>query len=359
MEKTISNIITEENIQKAMQLLQNEFGTNWETVMKMAGTQDLRTRVGKKLTSFMSFPQRGEGGDSKWRGNCSPEVIKAAAEYVLSWRKHYGYSNKHFTLLDPMSGSGTSKPVGDSLGIETILYDLNPNPIFGKGNWNALKDDVEHSADLIFLHTPYHNIIQYSGNMWGKPNPDDLSRCENYKDFIEKLNFVIKKLYMALRKNGRLAVLVGDCKSKGQFMPIQSDMMKIGNYESFIVKAQHNCVSDTKTYNTPFIPIVTEYLLMFQKTDIFMVPFSKTIKSTVDIRSIDDPTLTWNHLIRMLCEYNGGKAKLQDLYTELENHPKAKKNKNWKERIRATIYERKDQYISLGSGEYELSYMAS
>ena len=66
--------------------------------------------------------------------------------------------------------------------------------------------------------------------MWGKANPDDLSRCENYNDFIEKLNFVIQKLYMALRKDGRLAILVGDIRSKGEFHSMQHDMMKIWRF---------------------------------------------------------------------------------------------------------------------------------
>ena len=64
---------------------------------------------------------------------------------------------------------------------------------------------MEDSADLVFFHPPYHNIIQYSGNMWGKPHPDDLSRCEDYNDFLEKLNLCIRKLYMALRKDGQTA----------------------------------------------------------------------------------------------------------------------------------------------------------
>ena len=49
----------------------------------------------------------------------------------------------------------------------------------------CFKNDVEDSADLIFFHPPYHDIIKYSGNMWGKANPDDLSRCENYNDFVQ------------------------------------------------------------------------------------------------------------------------------------------------------------------------------
>ena len=161
---------------------------------------------------------------------------------------------------------------------------------------------------------------------------------------------------MALRKDGRLAVLVGDIRSQGKFYSMQNDMMKIGKYESFIVKAQFNCVSDFKRYAKPFIPVVTEYLLLFQKEDVFVIPFSKTLSSKFDVRKKDDVTLTWHHLVRMTLESVGGSAKLSDLYSLLEDHPKAKNNEHFRERIRATIYEHKDQYISSANGEYSLRY---
>ena len=58
--------------------------------------------------------------------------------------------------------------------------------------------------------------------------------------------------------------------------------MKIGSYESFIVKAQFNCNSDSKRYAKPLIPVVCEYLLLFHKEEIFIVPFSKTLSSMFD-----------------------------------------------------------------------------
>lgn len=85
--------------------------------------------------------------------------------------------------------------------------------------------------------------------MWGKPHPDDLSRCENYNDFLEKLNLCIRKFYMALRKDGRMAVLVGDIRMQGRFYSIQHDMMRMGDFESFLVKGQFNCVSDNATFS--------------------------------------------------------------------------------------------------------------
>ena len=91
--------------------------------------------------------------------------------------------------------------------------------------------------------------------MWGSPHPDDLSRCENYQDFLEKLNYCIRKFFFALRKDGRLAVLVGDIRKDGHFYSMQNDLMRMGDFESFLVKGQFNCVSDNRRYKKPFIPV--------------------------------------------------------------------------------------------------------
>jgi len=341
---------------KAKELLREEFGDNWLTIAQMIGTEDLRMRVGKELTSFMAFPDRGSGGSNKWRGNCSPEVVSAVIRYIQSCKQYSKKDMESFTLIDPMSGSGTSHAAAQKAGIQSILYDLNPKPPAGQGDWNALKDEVDDSADLIFFHPPYHSIIKYSGYMWGKPHPDDLSRCDNYSEFIDKLNFIIKKLFMALRKDGRLAVLVGDIRSNGNFYSMQRDLIDIGKLEASITKAQFNCVSDNRTYAKPFVPIVTESLLIFHKENSLFFNFSGKRAGRFDIGARDCEALTWHHLIRLTFESKGGSASLQELYSILEDHPKSQENTHYKERIRATIYEHKAQYISCGDGVYKLSY---
>ena len=102
-------------------------------------------------------------------------------------------------------------------------------------------------------------------------------------DFIEKLNFIIKKLYLSLPTDGRLPVLVGDIRSNVVFHSIQSDMMKIGSPESFIVKGQYSCFSDTRRYNKPFITIMTEYLVVFRKDSSLIVPFTRIKKGECHI----------------------------------------------------------------------------
>ena len=346
------------DFEKAVAILKSEFGDDWRYIVQTLGTEDLRNRVGKELTSFIAYPRRQEGGENSWRGNCAPQVIADLLKYVLEYKRYHKKDVSDFTLLDPMSGSGTSKAVADSFNVRSVLYDLNPNPNQGIGNWNALKNDVEDSADLCLFHPPYHSIIQYSGKVWGnQAHPDDLSRCASYKEFIEKLNFVIKKLYVALKPDGRLAVLVGDFRTNGAFYSIQSDMMKIGTFESFICKAQYNCNSDTKRYSTPFIPIVTEYMLIFRKDHIFLVPYSVPYWKETDLSQTDSKALTWHHLIRLTIENAGGQASLSDLYSLLEKHPKAQKNQHFKERIRATIYEHPNEYTPCGdSGYVSLAY---
>lgn len=343
------------DLQRASDLLKKEFGDKWKSIVQKLGTWELTHCVGQNLTSFMAFPEREEGGNSRWRGNCSPQTIENLIRFVQKCRQYEG--KKDFLLLDPMSGSGTTHAAAKRTNVSAILYDLNPHPPKGIGNWNILRDEVMHSADLVFLHPPYHDIIRYSGEMWGAAHKDDLSRCEDYQDYIEKLNYAIKKLYFSLKHGGYLAILVGDIRKHGEFHSIASDMIHIGNMKSWIVKGQFNCVSSRRTYaGKPFIPIVTETMVLFQKEDIFFVPFSTRIEGNFRIDKQDSITLSWFHLLRITMEYLDGQANLQQLYKKLQNHPKAKKNKNYEARIRATLYEHKDCFIPIGKGKFKLVY---
>lgn len=344
-------------LEKAESLLKKEFGRDWLTIVQMLGTENLRKRLGKELTSFVAYPERGTGGNNQWNGNCSPEVVADVLGYVLDCKKYHRKNTSDFALLDPMSGSGSTQAAAEQYGVKAVLYDLNPKPAYGTGGWNALRDDMEADADLCFFHPPYHNMVCYSGAQWGKQaHPDDLSRCESYNDYIEKLNFVIKKLYFSLRKDGRLAILVGDYRKNGEFHSIQRDMMTVGMQEAFITKAQYNCRSDSRTYNMPFIPIVTEYLVIFKKEGGLIVPFSKRLSGVFNMIKRDNGALTWKHLIRCVMETKGGETSSDELYDILSEHPKAQANKHYKDRIRAVIQEYPQDFKPCGRGRYQLTY---
>lgn len=279
-----------------------------------------------ELTSVVSYPNRGNYGDNQWRGNCSGLLIKD----LLEWYK----PKKAF---DPMVGSGTFIDVANELGVNHYALDLNPS----FGGWDALNDEVPESSDLTFWHPPYFDIIKYSGNMWGdSSDPRDLSQCVSWEDFIKKIDKVQAKLFTALRKGGRLAILVGDIKKKGQLYSMMRDMSWIGSPEQVIIKAQYNCESNKTMYSGKFIPIVHEYILIFKRTDGYIVPVRVTKHVDVDLRT--RPNLTWRDVVHAAMEALGGSAKLDDLYREIDGHAKCATNTNWQAKIRQTLQLCKD-----------------
>ena len=192
-------------------------------------------------------------------------------------------------------------------------------------------------GSTIFWHPPYADIIKYSGNMWGKPDPRDLSQIplSEYPRFIEKLNRIQFRLYQSLTKGGRIAILVGDVKKNGRLYSIQRDIDWLGQPEQVIIKAQHNCFSDRKGYGGKFIPIVHEYLLIFKKTGGYTVPLRKTLLKECDIRTYKN--CSWRTAVRTALEALG-EASLQEIYKELESFVISKNHQTPDAKIRETIY---------------------
>ena len=130
--------------------------------------------------SILSFPERGPWGDASYPGNCSGYVY---------WDIFERLHPRVFT--DPMVGGGTSVDVARELGIEAHGLDLH-------SGFNILKqrilDVVGKPSDLVLSHPPYHNIVVYSGKVWGRVgHPDDLSRCASEDEFVEKLTIRLEE----------------------------------------------------------------------------------------------------------------------------------------------------------------------
>jgi hypothetical protein len=94
-------------------------------------------------------------------------------------------------FTDPMVGSSASVEVARAMRIEAHGLDLH-------SGFNILKqrilDVVGKPSNLVLSHPPYHNIVVHIGNVWGRgPRPDDLSRCTNEDEFLEKLTIALKK----------------------------------------------------------------------------------------------------------------------------------------------------------------------
>ena len=283
------------------------------------------------MNTIISYPERGTGGKSSYRGNFSPNYVKDILGFY-----------KPKCVGDYTVGSGTTLDVCEELGVPCIGTDLNP----AFGGINLLKDDLppvnmggySRMPELILLHPPYpQKMVIYSGNQWGKqPHPDDPSHYENYADFIKAINRMHYNVFLSLPKGGRLVTLVGDAKKRGVLYSMVKDMAFFGTLEQIIIKTQHNCVSDNRTYGGNFIPIVHEYAVVMRKDCVSYETHIISVSHQVyDNRNYKG--LSWRQAVRQALRVLGGQAELSQLYNELEGFVTTKTHNDPKAKIRETL----------------------
>ena len=96
--------------------------------------------------------------------------------------------------------------------------------------FNILKqrilEAVGKPSDLVLSHPPYHNIVVYSGKVWGRVgHPDDLSRCATEDEFLEKLTIALKNQRHATRPGGYYGAIIGDVRRGGVYSSYQADLV--------------------------------------------------------------------------------------------------------------------------------------
>jgi len=205
------------------------------------------------LCSLVSIPSRNRRwGSSSYRGNCDGTLFKDLVRLY-----------KPKSVADPMLGSGTTADVMHGLH-QAGLY---RGRFWGsdlKRGFNLLTSLMPGEFDFVWIHPPYWDIIRYS------ETPDDLSTLSSYEEFRQALAACLDRCYQALLPGGRLAVLVGDVRRRGRYYCLGHDVMalagRLGELRSVIIKAQHNCTSDSKRYGTmEDPPIKHEYCIVFKK----------------------------------------------------------------------------------------------
>ena len=281
----------------------------------------------RKLTSIVSYPERGEGGNNRYRGNCSPKLIEDLIGFF-----------KPTEICDYMCGSGTTKAAADKCGIQSRLYDLH-------SGFDIMNSEIKERPEFIFWHPPYWDIIKYSDVMYKAsdvqnrygydPRKLDLSRIPNWEQFVEAMNYAMMKQFASLEKGGRMAVLMGDIKKRGKLYSMLAEIIKPGTLENIIIKAQHNCFSDNTQYSGSFIPILHEYVMIVRKDTPLLVPVIVAKEIKADIR--DMAGATWRDVVAAVLEECTEAVTLTYLYEQIEPHKKAQNNKHWREKIRQTL----------------------
>lgn len=280
-----------------------------------------------QLTSVVSYPERGAGGNNRYRGNCSPKLL-------LDLIDHFQIND----ICDYMCGSNTTGAAAQQRSIHSHTYDLH-------SGFDLVNHEIPERPNFIFWHPPYWDIIKYSGSMYDSqavqkaygydPSVSDLSRIPDWNQFVQVMNYCMMKQFSALERGGRMAVLVGDIKKKGSLYSMLFELIKPGMLENVIIKTQHNCNSSSTSYSGKFIPIVHEYLLLIKKEQPLAVPILITNRVQGDLR--DMPGCTWKDIVSAVLEDCGGQANLSCIYDKISNHKRARENQWWKEKVRQTL----------------------
>lgn len=299
------------------------------------------------MSSILSFPERGHWGSSKWRGNCSGHVYRELFEHI-----------KPKLFVDPMMGSGTSIEVAKEMGIEAVGLDLH-------AGFNILRDSILQTlggreADLVLSHPPYGDMIRYSGHVWGdEPHPDDLSHCLSVDDFHEKMHAALINQREATCQGGYYGMIIGDQRKNGKYVSFQAEQvarMPADELASIVIKQQHNCVSDRKSYgNKPKLPFIThEYIVLWQKPKVIMSFLSSL--ATMAKQQQRRLTSTWKVVVLAVLAELGGQASLSDIYRKVEQSAadKLATNRNWEAKIRQTL-QLNSEFTNVSNGVWKLA----
>ena len=214
------------------------------------------------------------------------------------------------------------------MGVNYNGFDLKSGTDFTSDYILSLMDN--NHCDMSFSHPPYHNMIKYSDD------DNDLSNCDSVDVFLAKSQLML----MNQREitTDYYVTLIGDMRKNGVFNSFQSDFIKMmprSELLSVVIKQQHNCLSDRRSYSGSFVPIAHEYLLIWKRSAKSF--FDISMDKAIELRNMI--SITWSNAIRLVM-MKLGKADLSLIYSEVEavvSPLMLDKNKHWKAKIRQVL----------------------
>lgn len=201
------------------------------------------------LTSLHATPGRGDYGKSSYPGNCSGILIRDLLMFF-----------QPATVLDPMAGSNTCADVCAELGIPCRSLDLKQGVDASDPKVFADLPPV----DFVWMHPPYWRMIRYNDD------PRCLSNAPTLDDFLARLQRVIVNCRRVLTPGGKLALLIGDWKYKGQYLALPFRTMHLAMEEGMmlacpeIIRFSYGATSSRKRYSTSFIPRLHDVCLVLR-----------------------------------------------------------------------------------------------
>lgn len=289
-------------------------------------------------SSVISYPERGEGGNNKYRGNAGANFMK---DVILFGMENTKTKPENFYFVDANEGSCTSRDVANELGVIYTgldLHGISPT-IQNDFTKNSILLKLHREADMVFTHPPYADMIQYSGSQWGHQiiKSDTSNPNISKEQFLEMSQVMLLNQRDATRENGLYATLIGDMRKKGSFWSFQSDfqmLMPKSELISVAIKMQHNCMSNNRSYGGSFIPIAHEYLLIWKKKAASLISIGFETAASIQKKV----SMTWRSVIRIVM-MKINKANLETIYAEVEKVASTliANNPNWKAKIRQQL----------------------
>lgn len=241
-------------------------------------------------TTVWSFPKRGSWATHRgdYRGNWPPQLARAL---ILA------YTEPGDTVLDPMSGSGTTCVEAVLLGRNCIAVDISYEAVMlthhrlyhlveamkragrGPSAWymvyhgdaRRLERLAGESVDLVAAHPPYYNIIEYGGGPEG-----DLSKARSLEEYLRLLREAALEAYRVLKPGRHFAVLVGDTRVRRHYVPISHYALDVLLDAGFVlreevVKIQHKMKATREVWSRlrdrDFLLIYHEKLYVLRKPE--------------------------------------------------------------------------------------------
>ena len=203
------------------------------------------------LTSLYHNHKAGEYGDRSWPGNCGGNLIK---DLLMYFRPEL--------CCDPMSGSGTCRDVCDELGIPCMAWDIHEG-------FDACdpKDFPKDMFDFVWAHPPYYRMKLYA------QDSRDLSRSPTVEHFLVRYGQFVRNCAGALKKGGKLAILMGDYTDReAGYLPLVYHTKRLAfaagltQHCTDIIRFSHGASSGKKVYKSAFIPGLHDVCTIFEKT---------------------------------------------------------------------------------------------
>jgi len=163
--------------------------------------------------TLWNIQRRGAGGSSKYPGNFVPEIPRN-----LMLR----FTEEQDTVVDLFAGSETTADVCAELNRHYEGCDLRPySPRTAQGD--ARSWQPQQKAQLVILHPPYANIINYNDKL--QPNSMDLSL--EPEDFLDAFSHVVYNAVSMTKPGGYIALVMGDLYKSGEYYPLGFKSMEL------------------------------------------------------------------------------------------------------------------------------------